>query len=124
VPDRRRHEAIPVVAVRFDRTADRSLLGLAASEDNPDDVFVVARAHRFDAQDRALGMDTYCLITGTSGATHYGGVEDVDWPEPTHLRLDLSAEASETLALPRRLELRLPEEDVALVRAELPTLLA
>jgi hypothetical protein len=124
VPDRRRGEVIPVVAVRFDRTADRSLLGLAASEENPDDVFVVARAHRVGAQEAALGMDTYCLITGSSGATHYGGVEDVDWPEPTHLRLDLTAAAAEALALPRCLELRLPEADVALVRTELPALLA
>jgi hypothetical protein len=124
VADRRRGEAIPVVAVRFDRTAERSLLGLAASAENPDDVFVVARAHRVDARESALGMDTYFLVTGTSGATHYGGVEEVGWPEPNRLRLDLTAEAAETLSLPRRLELELPDDDVALVRAELPALLA
>jgi hypothetical protein len=114
---------VPVVAVGFDEDAERSLLGFAASEENPDDVLVLARGKRFSADDVALGMDTYCVITGTSGATHYGGVDDVEWPEPDRVQLSLSREAAETLMLPRELVLALPEESVALVRAQLPVLL-
>src|SRR3954469_15524955 len=116
-------EPIPVYAVGFDDDAERSLLGFAASEDNPDDVLVVARGKRFGADEVALGMDTYCVITGISGATHYGGVDEVSWPEPNRVRLSLSREASETLMLPRELELALPDESVDLVRAQLPALL-
>lgn len=36
----------------------------------------IQRALEFDEQDRATGMDTYCLCT-ERGATHYGGV--VSW---------------------------------------------
>ncbi len=117
-------EPVPVFAVGFDDDAERSLLGFAASEDNPDDVLVIARGKRFGAEDVALGMDTYCLITGTSGATHYGGVDELSWPEPNRVRLSLSREAAEALMLPRDLELALPEDTVELVRERLPALLA
>ena len=113
-----------MVAVGFDDDAERSLLGFAASEDNPDDVLVVARGKRFTAQDSALGQDTYCVITGISGATHFGGIDEVSWPEPNRLRLELDRAASEALMLPRELELTLPEDTVELVRAQLPVLLA
>ena len=70
-------------------------------------------------------MDTYCVITGSSGATHYGGVDEVEWPEPHRLRLSLNREAAEALALPQQLELVLPDADsAALVRRRLPDLLA
>ena len=114
-----------VLAVAADDTAERSLLAFAASAENPDDVLIVARAKRVSAQDAALGMDTYCVITGSSGATHYGGVDDVEWPAEDRLRLVLSRDAAEVLQLPREVDLVLPDADaVVLVRAELPGLLA
>ena len=114
-----------MLAVASDDTAERGLLAFAASAENPEDVLIVARSKRVSAQDAALGMDTYCVITGSSGATHYGGVDDVEWPSEDRLRLVLSREAAEALELPREVDLVLPDADaVALVRAELPELLA
>lgn len=115
---------MPVVAVTFDSNDGRSMLGFAASDENPDDVFVVARSHQVGAQESALGMDTYCLITGSSGATHFGGVTGIGWPEPRRLRLSLERAAAEALMLPPELDLLLPEDAVDVVRAELPALLA
>jgi hypothetical protein len=118
-------EKMTVVAVGFDDDAERSLLGFAASEENPDDVLVIARAHRVDARSAALGMDTYCVITGTSGATHYGGIDATEWPGSNRLRLRLSADAAETLMLPREFDLVLPDADsLHEVRSRLPALLA
>ncbi len=115
---------MPVVAVTFDSNDGRSMLGFAASDENPDDVLVVARSHQVGAQEVALGMDTYCLITGTSGATHFGGVTAIAWPEAARLRLSLNRSAAEALMLPTELDLLLPEAAVDVVRAELPPLLA
>jgi hypothetical protein len=118
-------ETVTVLAVGFDDGAERSLLGFAASEENPDDVLVLARDHRVGPSDAALGMDTYCIITGTSGATHYGGIDTAEWPAPDRLRLCLNADAAETLMLPREFELLLPDVTTAdEVRARLPSLLA
>jgi hypothetical protein len=115
---------MPVVAVTFDSNDGRSMLGFAASDENPDDVLVVARSHQVGAQEKALGMDTYCLITGSSGATHFGGVTSIAWPEARRLRLSRAREAAEALMLPTELDLLLPEDFVDMVRAELPALLA
>jgi hypothetical protein len=114
-----------VLAVASDDNAEQGLLAFAASAENPDDVLIVARAKRVSAQDASLGMDTYCVITGSSGATHYGGVDAVEWPAGDRLRLILNRDAAEALQLPREVDLVLPDADaVALVRAELPGLLA
>jgi hypothetical protein len=118
-------EPIRVLAVAVDDNAERSLLAFAASEENPDDVLLVARAVRFTAEDAALGTDTYCIVTGSSGATHYGGIDAVEWREPHRLRLSLGRDAAESLQLPREVELVLPDpESAELVRARLPALLA
>ncbi len=37
----------------------------------------ITRALAFDEQDRALGMDTYCLCSD-AGPTHYGGIVRYD----------------------------------------------
>lgn len=59
-------------------------------------------------QDRALGQDTYCLVT-TSGATHYGGIDH--WAlEEGELRLSLSTEAATALGLDTELSIRLPAD--------------
>ena len=113
-----------VLAVAADDDAERSLLAFAASEEHPDDVPIVARAKRMTAQDTALGQDTYCVVTGSSGARHYGGIEETEWTSPDRLRLSLTRDAAKTLELPRELELVLPDAaSVAVVRLGLPALL-
>jgi hypothetical protein len=52
-------------------------------------------ALEFDEQDRALGMDTYCLCMD-SGATHYGGIIRHDL-SPPWLTIVLDARAAEAL---------------------------
>jgi hypothetical protein len=59
-----------------------------------------------DAQDRALGMDTYCVVL-PSGASSYGSLEFIEIGET--LRLRFLPEAVETLGLPDR-EIDVPLE--------------
>lgn len=62
-----------------------------------------------DEQDRALGQDTYCLVT-ESGATHYGGVDH--WAaEEGRLRRSPSTAAATALRLDTALSIRLPPDD-------------
>lgn len=62
-----------------------------------------------DEQDRALGQDTYCLVT-ESGATHYGGIDH--WAvEEGRPRLSLSTDAATALRLDTALSIRLPPDD-------------
>lgn len=68
------------------------------------------RALKFDAQDVALGMATYCLSTSL-GATHYGGIDT--WHLAPHsLTLSLSSATAEALNLPRTLELHADAEEL------------
>jgi hypothetical protein len=55
----------------------------------------IQRALEFDEQDRALGMDTYCLCTD-SGATHYGGIVRHELSSPW-LTIVLDVSAAEAL---------------------------
>lgn len=65
---------------------------------DPEDHLLVQRALSFDDQDRALGQDTYCLVTAT-GATFYGGVE-IARIESLDLVLSFTSEAVAALDLP------------------------
>ena len=65
----------------------------------------LSRAATWDAQDRALGMDTYCIST-SEGPTHYGGVVRAS-PGPGLLDLDLIDDAAAALGVPVRFRLRL-----------------
>jgi immunity protein 10 of polymorphic toxin system len=115
---------VHVLAVAADDDAEHSLLAFAASEEHPDDVLIVARAKRMTAQDAALGQDTYCVVTGSSGARHYGGIDEVEWTSSDRLHLSLTRDAAETLQLPRELDLVLPDAEAAeVVRRGLPALL-
>ena len=69
----------------------------AEREDGGGGRLEIQRALSFDEQDRAEGMDTYCLCI-SSGATHYGGV--LSWKlTPGVLELTLSPEAAAELGL-------------------------
>ncbi|MEU8315329.1 MULTISPECIES: Imm10 family immunity protein [unclassified Micromonospora] len=52
-----------------------------------------------DPQEIALGFDTYCLVVDPGQATHYGGVVECE-VTGTRLRLKLTSEAAQALALP------------------------
>jgi hypothetical protein len=71
----------------------------------------------FDEQDRALGMDTYCLCTHT-GATHYGGVTGWSVKDGV-LRVELDADAALELEVDRALaiELCMSTEEIEAVTA-------
>jgi len=72
----------------------------------------IQRGLTVDAQDEALGMDTYCLCT-QSGATHYGGVQS--WRlSDGFLRISLDDAAASKLGVDREvtIELRLSDQAV------------
>lgn len=73
--------------------SERSLLGFAASEENPDDVLVVSRGEALQRRRRGTGAEHLLRHHGPSGAMHYGRVDEVEWPERNRVRLSLSREA-------------------------------
>ena len=80
-------------------------------------VFMVSLA--FDEQDRALGMDTYC-VSNEVGATVYGGVASCV------LELTFEPSAAETLVVHEecRFPLQLDEQSIAHLRRGLRRVLA
>jgi hypothetical protein len=77
------------------------------------------RAHGFDAQDVAMGMDTYCTVTD-SGACAYGGIVACVLGDAS-LVLEYSEAAATTLGVSARVELplRLADGDLGKLRAGL-----
>ena len=70
-----------------------------------------------DAQDEALGMDTYSICTET-GACHYGGI--TTWSiESGCLKIVLDAEACRVLGVKEAFRVTLSERDIATVRSAL-----
>ena len=96
-------------------------LVLSEMEDGTGRCLEVQRALGFDAQDRELGMDTYCLCNEL-GATHYGGV--IEWIVLDGLlQLVLSPEGSAALGAEGGYRLKLPASRVGFVRDTLAQLL-
>lgn len=86
-----------VVAVEEMTDLNTLAVVFAEREDGSGGRLELQRALSFDEQDRAEGMDTYCLSM-SSGATHYGGV--LSWSlTPGTLELTLSREAAVDLGL-------------------------
>ncbi|WP_447005149.1 Imm10 family immunity protein [Saccharothrix isguenensis] len=98
-------------------------IGLAESDDGAGFVLLIQRTdYEPDEQDIALGMDTYCLVSG--GRTHYGGVLRAARDGNT-LHLRIAADAASLLDLPEQLAITLdgPADDVAAFFTGLPGVL-
>lgn len=98
-------------------------VGLAESDDGTGFVLLLQRAgYEPDEQDIALGLDTYCLVSG--GRTHYGGVLRAARDGDT-LHVRITADAASLLDLPEQFTITLdgPADDVAAVFAGLPGVL-
>ena len=92
---------------------------IVIEDEGTGDTIEIQRALRFDAQDVALGMDTYCLVR--SGATHYGGI--VRWVVHSHeLEMELSDVAAATLSLPTAVAIPIDALGAELLRHHLPNL--
>jgi Immunity protein 10 len=109
------------VAFERDDSLDAQSLVLAEHADGRGRWLEVQRPLHVEAQDLALGLDTYCLVTEEQ-ATHYGGV--LAWRiEGTVLHLDLTEEASRALGA-SGFRISLPESERDTVQRALPVLLA
>jgi hypothetical protein len=98
-------------------------VGLAERDDGTGFVLLLQRTdYEPDEQDIALGMDTYCLVSG--GRTYYGGVLRAARDGNT-LRLWITADAASLLELPEQLTIMLDgaADDVTAVFAGLPGVL-
>ena len=110
-------------AVSFERDDNlrAQWLVLAEHPDGSGRRLEVQRPLQVDEQDRALGLDTYCLVTEEQ-ATHYGGV--LDWQiEESALQLALTEEASRAIGA-SGFRITLPKSERATVQAALALLLA
>lgn len=86
------------------------------------DTLELQRSIHDDDQDRALGMDTYCLVHD-GAASHYGGLKS--WSvEAGTLTLRLTWRAARVLGMPRTVKKQVTPEQAALLRERIPTLLA
>lgn len=84
---------------------DGMIAGVAEEADGSGFALHFLRASHFDAEEQALGRDTYCITTN-EGNVVYGGV--VRWEcGPRHLDLELASEAAQTLHVPERFRLLL-----------------
>jgi hypothetical protein len=83
------------------------------------DTIEVQRAHHFDDEDRALGMDTYCIVRG--GATIYGGLTAYSFT-PRALRISLTDDAASVLDLDPSFDVDMDADSLAVLRARLPGL--
>jgi len=93
--DRRNNSIIRQIVVTED---DETLwVALGENQDSSGRAIVFQRARYFDEQDRALGMDTYC-ISDAMGATVYGGVLRYRLDENI-LTLHLTPETATVLAM-------------------------
>ena len=97
-------------------TLDDTFLVVLAETEDGDTRIEFQRGLTFDAQDKALGMDTYCLCT--EKGTYYGGAQSWQVSEGC-LHLSLNAAAAKALRLDTEVSiaLQLPENTVDQVTA-------
>ena len=97
-------------------TLDDTFLVVLAETEDGDTRIEFQRGLTFDAQDRALGMDTYCLCTETG--SHYSGVQSWRVSEGClHLSLDAAAAKALRLGSEVSVALQLPQKTVDQVTA-------
>ena len=69
-----------------------------ASDENYAWQLMFQRADAFDDQDRALGQDTYCIVSGWQEGTIYGGIQALS-VDGDRVALQLSPDAARELGL-------------------------
>jgi len=75
------------------------------SDETTGDRFELQRSIEFDDQDRAVGMDTYCVCMPW-GATHYGGIGS--WREHDGvLEISFTEEAAKALGMGLRFQVEM-----------------
>jgi immunity protein 10 of polymorphic toxin system len=105
-----------------DESIDLHALVLAEFPDGSGSRFEIQRSVTVDAQDQALGMDTYCLVMD-NGATHYGGVTSWRIDEADVLHISLDANAASVLETPA-VEIALKAAAPEVVRHAMPVLMS
>lgn len=100
---------------------DAFVLVLAEEPDGGGVRLEIQRSLSIDAQDRRLGMDTYCLVTD-DGACCYGGVVVIDL-RTDQLRIELAEHAAATLGVERGFLIGFPGAEHERVRAAVTILL-
>jgi hypothetical protein len=106
-----------------DEDLEAEVLVIAEHEDGSGHRVELQRAFVFTAEDRRLGMDTYCIVDET-GATHYGGVDS--WSlEDGLLEIRLSPETAQDLGIDGGYCIRLvgAQSTVDVVKEGLPAVL-
>ncbi len=107
------------VAVEELTDLETFVVGLAERQDGSGRGLIFQSPLSFDEideQDRALGMDTYCISTD-EGASHYGGLTDCVLQDNA-LILRFEAEAAEMLGIAKECNLNLlvNQEDILQLR--------
>lgn len=101
--------------------SDDNYVAVVILDDASGDSIEIQRSLHFDAQDVALGMDTYCIVR--DGASHYGGlIEYRVFDESVEFTLDVSA--AEQLELPEIVEIPIDAQGAQVLRMRLPLLLS
>ena len=99
-------------------TFDDTFVVVLAETPHGDARIEIQRGLAFDSQDKALGMDTYCLCTEVG--THYGGVESWRVNEG-RLQMKLDDAAAKALRLDGlvSITLEMPAQTIDLITASI-----
>src|ERR1700733_9273835 len=98
--------------VGYIRDSDLNYMALVILDEESGDTMEIQKSLSFDEQDRALGMDTYCIVR--DGSSHYGGLEAWRIVDGS-LSLTLTEGAAATLELPSEFEIPIDEDGRLLV---------
>ena len=112
-----------MIKAGFTRSVEDDYEALVLLDEPSGDTLEFQRSlSRPDAQDAALGMDTYSIVRA-GAAVHYGGLVRFT-VEAGVFTLELTAEAAAVLELPQVIELVLDDDGARVVDQHLPRILA
>jgi hypothetical protein len=106
-----------VIRVGFTRSVDDNYEALVILDGSSGDVIEFQRSLTHDAQDVALGQDTYAVVRGE--VVHYGGLDRFSAVDG-RLALEFDAPAARALDLPQRVEIGITEQSMATIVEHLP----
>ena len=107
-----------MVRAGFVRDVEDNYEALVLHDELSGDTIEFQRSLVHDAQDVALGMDTYAIVRN-GGAAHYGGLAAFTVVDGV-LHLDLDPDAAAVLELPCRTEIILDADAASAVEERLP----
>lgn len=111
-----------MIRVGFTRSIEDNYEAIVLLDVESGDTIEFQRSLVHDAQDVALGMNTYAIVRG-GAAVHYGGLVRFEMQDDV-LALELEPDAAAVLGLPNLVELVLDGPAAGIIEQHLPPIVA